>query len=447
MSASPAEPRKFTRDVIWVAASLVTFAVGGAVWAVLTAHGLGTGGRGNLNLIGTAITLAALACGLGANYSLPSLVREDRFSTGSLVVSLLTLGAVVNGVVVAVYASVGYTLTIQAIYMILVVASVTLLPVSWAKTIASALLSTVRDFKTLFFASALGQVIQVGGGALLLVTDRMTVATAVGATTAGAAASLVVLGPHLVQAVRGTSLRPSTTSLRRIGRAASGAMPGVLGQSLNYRLDFFVVAALSGAEAVGIYGIAVIVAELLFYPALIVSQVLLPRAAQLGSGGAEPAYRIVVASTLAIAAVLFVAAPSLIRHVFGPGFLEASPALRALLPGLICLALWQLATFELAGRGKLFLLSASALTGVAVTLVADLVLVPRYNVRGAAIAATLGYLATAAVVLPALRRELGYRIRDLILLRRSDVALVRDELVAVVRALRPDRAAQGGSGA
>lgn len=444
MSATVATPpTKFTQDVVWVTASLAAFAIGGAVWAVMTAHGLGTAGRGNLNLVGVTIVLAGLGCAAGSNYWLPSVIREDAVHTREIIGAMLVVGGIVNAVALVVVVVVGAALTIAAIYGILIAATLTLLPASWLKTLASSVLSAGRDFKGLFVAGLLGQLVQLGGGTFLLVTDRMTVGTAIAATTAGAVVNLAALVPLAHRTVPFHGIGPSRASIRRVLKAGVATMPGVLGQSLNYRVDLLVVAAVSGAEAVGIYGIAVLVAEILFYPALIVSQVLLPRSAQLGSGGAEPAYRIVLAATLAVSTLLFVTAPMLIEHVFGPGFLEASPALRALLPGLMAMALWQLTTFELVGRGKLFLLSASALTGVTVTLIADLLLVPRYNVRGAAISATLGYLATTTVVLPALRSELGYRIRDLILLRPSDVALVRAELAAVVRALRPDRARGG----
>ena len=244
----------------------------------------------------------------------------------------------------------------------------------------------------------------------------------------------LALGPTLRRELAGDAVRATRAGVVRMARSGTATIPGVLGQSLNYRLDLLVVAALSGAQAVGIYGIAQLGSEILLYPALVVGQVLLPRAAQMTrEGTAAPAYRLVVALTLAIGTLLFLIAPVLVRRLFGPEFSEASPALRALIPGLLALALWQLATHELVGRGRLAIMSVSALTGVVVTFLADLVLVPRYNVRGAAIGATIGYCATALVVLPLVRRELGYRLRDLLLVRPSDARLVASELHRLLR--------------
>ena len=429
MSVAAPPARKFTTDIAWSAAALVTFSVSGLAWAILTAHGLGAAGRGNLNLVSLAVVLAGLVCAAGTNYSLPSLLGEGRSSAGELLGAAAVLGSVMNALIVVLTVFVGAALTIQAIYAILIAAMLTLLPVSWVKTVASSLLAARRDFRALFASGLAGQLVQVGGGVALLVTGRMTVGTAVGATTAGAAVTMVWLGVIVRRELVGDAVRTTRTGVVRMARSGAATIPGVLGQSLNYRLDLFVVAALSGAEAVGIYGISQIVSEILLYPALVVGQVLLPRAAQMSrEGTAAPAYRIVVGFTVAIGTLLFLVSPLLIRHVFGPEFSEASPGLRALIPGSLALALWQLATHELVGRGRLAIMSISALAGVLVTVLVDLVLVPRYNVRGAAIGASIGYLATALVVLPMVRKELGYRLRDLLLVRPSDARLVASEL-------------------
>lgn len=429
--SAPVEPRKFTTDVIWSAASLVTFAFSGAVWAALTAHGLGAAGRGNLNLITVAVTIASLVCSAGSAYALPSLVSSGNRVPGPLVGAYLAVGGVLNAFAVAGGALVASAFGLSAIQTVLLVALATLLPLSWVRSLTAAIATVERDFRTLFYGGLIGQVAQLTGGVLLLAMGRLTLETAVASTTAGAVLTLLVIAARSARHVGPSGLAPSLATIRRVLTAGVATMPGVLGQSLNYRLDIFFVAALSGAQAVGIYGIAVLLSEILFYPSLVISQVLLPRAARLLEGKSEPAYRIVLTTTALVAVAIFVLAPWLVETVFGPEFLEASPAIRLLLPGVLALSFWHLATFELVGRGQLLLMSASALVGVVVTLLGDVLLVPDYNVRGAAAAATLGYLATTAVVLFAVRRQLGYRIRDLILVRRSDLALMAEELEAL----------------
>jgi O-antigen/teichoic acid export membrane protein len=426
-------PRRFTSDIVWVAASLATFAAAGAAWAVITSHGLGAGGRGNLSLIGVVIALAGLACSVGTGYTLPALLQTDRFAAGELVAAAVAIGLAVNVVVTVGVIVIGNLASVPVIYTVLVVSSLTLLPASWLKSIFAALLGARRDFKTLFVSGAAGQAVQLAIGVVLLVTGTMGVASAVAATTAGATVSALLL----LTALRGAGLGRLAVragAVRQLLRAGAEALPGMLGQSLNYRVDLLVVASLAGAQVVGVYFVGVLVAETLFYPAQIVAQVLLPRAAQERLGGtAAPAYRLVAALTIAMAVALFVAAPYVVRAAFGPEFSEASPAARALMPGVIALALWQMATFELAGRGRVWLMSVSAFAGVGVTLVFDALLVPRWDVRGAAIAATIGYVTTAAIVIPSLRRVLGYRLRDLLLVRPSDLALASAELRALWR--------------
>jgi O-antigen/teichoic acid export membrane protein len=432
-----AGPKRFTSDLVWVAASLVTFAAAGAAWAVITSHSLGAGGRGNLSLIGVVVGLGGLACSAGTGYTLPALLASGRDDAGAVVGAALAIGTAVNLVVVLGVVVAGAAATIPVLYMVMVVACMTLLPASWLKSVFGAFLGARRDFRAVFVAGAAGQAVQLGLGGSFAATGMLTVGSAVTATAAGAVVTMVGMVPVVLRIVPLRRLTLRTTTIRRVLRAAAQALPGILGQSLNYRVDLLVIASLAGAQVVGVYFVGVLVAETLFYPAQIVSQVLLPRAAQETFGGtAAAAYRIVSGTTIVLALGVFAAAPYLMRFVFGPEFIEASPATRALMPGIIALSLWQMATFELAGRGRIWLMSISAFVGVAVTLVLDLLLVPPYGVRGAAIAASVGYVATAAVIVPSLRSVLGYRFRDLLVPRREDLALVRQELRALRRQLR-----------
>jgi O-antigen/teichoic acid export membrane protein len=430
--APPQPARRFTRDVVWSGASLVAFGVAGLAWASITAYGLGAGDRGNLSIIGVAVMLGALGCAAGTNYTLPSLLAERRFERGELLGGALALGALANVLVFGAALTVAIVLFVERLFPAFVLAMALLLPASWVKTLLAAMLAAGRDFKGIFWSALAGLAVQVGTGAVLLATGAMTLRAAVLANAAGALVTVAAAAVPVRRALSGSPPAPPPTAARRIARAATAALPGALAQALNYRLDLLVVATLAGAATTGIYAVGIILTEALFYPALIVSQVLLPRAAQmLGRSAAEPAYRLVLGTTVALGAVVWLAAPYLVRVLFGPAFVEASSAVRILVPGVVVLSLWQLATFELAGRGRVTIMSASALTGVAVTIAADLVLVPRYDVQGAAAAAALGYVATTLVVLPALRREFGYRIRTLLVPRRSDVALFARELRAM----------------
>jgi O-antigen/teichoic acid export membrane protein len=429
-----AQPRRFTSDVVWVAASLATFAVSGASWAVMTSHGLGAAGRGNLSLIGVVVALGGLACAAGTSYTLPSLISSSRASPLELVGAAIAVGVAINALVLLGVVAVGATLSAQAIYGITIVACATLLPASWLKSTFSALLAARRSFRALFVAGVAGQAVQLTIGAVLLIAGRLTLWGAVTATLAGATVNAVLVVLVFRHELSFRALIPRASAIRQIVRAGSVAVPGILGQSLNYRIDLLLVASLSGAQVVGVYFVGVLIAETLFYPAQIVSQVLLPRATQEGSARtAAPAYRLVLTTTATLAVVVFVTAPWIVRWVFGPEFAEAAPGARMLLPGVIALAFWQLATFELAGRGRVWLMSVSAFCGVGVTLLLDLVLVPRYDVRGAAIASSIGYIVTAAVVLPGVQRVLGYRLRDLFLARRSDLVLTWSEAKALWR--------------
>ena len=425
--AAEASRGRFSRDVIWSGASLIVFALGGAVWAVLTADGLGPEGKGALSLLSLVLMLAGLTCSVGTTYTMPALLRADDVAPGEIVASSVFLGALANAVVLAGAATIGpFVLSGRGTAVLLFGVS-TLLPLSWLKTIGGAVLTTAREFRDLFLIALAGQVVQVGGAASLLALHRMTIFLAIATNSAGALASLVVTATAVRRTTPLRDLRPSHRGLRGVTRAALAAQPGIFAQSMNYRLDLFVVAWLATDRVVGVYAIAVFLAEVLFYPSLMVSQVLLPRAAA-AAGSAESAYRIVMTLTFALAIAMWLAAPLVVHGLFSPRYDEAIGGVRALLPGTLALALWQLGTFELAGRGRLGAMSWSALAGIVATFAADAILVPRHGVLGASAGASIGYAITVALVLRPLCRVTRYRLRDLLLVRAQDLSLVAGEV-------------------
>jgi O-antigen/teichoic acid export membrane protein len=432
---APAPERRFSRNVVWSAASLLVFSLAGSAWAVMTADGLGPEGKGVLSLVGLVLMLGGLACSLGTSYTMPALLGVGAAGDGPILASAVVVAVALNLAVIAGIAAIGaFTLGSRALGILLFGAA-TLLPFSWLKTIAGSALTAHRAFRELFFVTLPGQAVQVCGAALLLTLHHMNVFLAIAANATGAALTAAASIVALRRWTGRRELRVSRAAIRSVTRAAFAAQPGILAQSMNYRLDLFVVVWLSDNRVVGVYAVAVFLAEVLFYPAGIVGQVLLPRAAREGSG-AEPAYRIVMTFTLLLGIAMWFAAPPLVHLLFSARFSEAAGGVRALLPGVLALSLWQLGTFELAGRGRLVAMSVSAVTGIAATFLSDAFLVPRYGVVGASLGASVGYAATVAAVIPPLRRRLNYRIRSLLLVRRSDLTLAAREVAHVISEVR-----------
>jgi O-antigen/teichoic acid export membrane protein len=125
---------------------------------------------------------------------------------------------------------------------------------------------------------------------------------------------------------------------------------------------------------------------------------------------------------LVVAAVL---GPLLLPLLFGTAFRDSVEPFLLLLPGALGFAATAVFSSGLMassapGRSSLGPL-VSLVTGVAL----DLVLIPRFGANGAAAAASAAFLAGGAVALLAYRRSSPFGWRELVLPRRSDLAVLR----------------------
>jgi O-antigen/teichoic acid export membrane protein len=172
-------------------------------------------------------------------------------------------------------------------------------------------------------------------------------------------------------------------------------------QFLNYRLDIFVVNYFLGPAAVGIYGVAVSLAELLWFLPDAVGYAVFPRAAAAKGDAHTWGWRYAAMTTgvtAAGAAVLAVSAPVVIRGVFSPTFIGAYPALLWLLPGAVLLSGAKVLANEIVGRGYPQYNAITAAIALGVTIVLDLLLIPRLGIAGAAMATSLSYATVLAAV-------------------------------------------------
>jgi O-antigen/teichoic acid export membrane protein len=212
------------------------------------------------------------------------------------------------------------------------------------------------------------------------------------------------------------------------------SMPAYLSnliQFLNYRLDLFLVSAMIGLHAVGIYALAVAVAQLLWLVAQAAALVLLPRvAADAGdphrsSLRSAQVGRLTLYITVAGALVLAVFGRLLVPAIYGERFRESIDPLLLLLPGIATFSLGTVLAAHVAGSGRpsLNLLASSA--GLSVTLALDLTLIPAMGVRGAAIASSASYLTSAILTVGVFSRLTGLSPLRLILPAREDLGLVR----------------------
>jgi stage V sporulation protein B len=202
----------------------------------------------------------------------------------------------------------------------------------------------------------------------------------------------------------------------------------------NYRIDTYIIQAvmLAPKGPLGLYSMAVTMAELIFYVPDSVTMIFLPRVAGLSQEDADALLarvsRLTVLLTCLVAVALIPAAWIGI-HLVLPRFVDCLPAFYVLLPAVISLSLSKVMTSYIAGRGRPGPISLGATIAVVVNIVANFILIPHFGIVGAAMASLISYTTSAALLLTVASR----------LSHRSLLALVvpgREEARIVVACVR-----------
>jgi O-antigen/teichoic acid export membrane protein len=221
------------------------------------------------------------------------------------------------------------------------------------------------------------------------------------------------------------------------------AYPAGVVSFLNLRSDQFLLGYLAGTASVGVYSVAVTVAELLLFFPRSLATALMPRITGADSVSAKhmaaSACRHTVGGALISAAAL-VPIGLLIPVLFGEAFRPSVVPFFLLLPGLGAFALAPVLSTYFSGQlGRPIVTSLFAGMSLALDVLLVWALVPRLGVPGAALASTLAYLATIVVMVTYFRRLTGVSLREMFAVKRGDLAAYRtvfDPLLRLTRSAR-----------
>ena len=231
-------------------------------------------------------------------------------------------------------------------------------------------------------------------------------------------------------ALRGDAgARKSVADLWRDGRAF--ALKSWLANTvtmLSLRQDMLLLAALAGAREVGIYSIAVTAAELAWYVPNALQNV---ATVKFAAGGDETELvermnRSVWPFTLAFAVCVFAVAAPLIPLVYGGVFSASVLPLLLLLPGIVATSMSTSLSAWLTGRGHPQEPAIANGANMAINLVANLILAPRFGAAGAALASTISYSVGTAVIVWRFHARTGARVLDILVPRPADLAAMFD---------------------
>jgi O-antigen/teichoic acid export membrane protein len=253
--------------------------------------------------------------------------------------------------------------------------------------------------------------LNLGGVGLLLATSRLTLWSAIACwifATLISAVAAVRLGGRQAGGLQRVDRQVLGASLRFGGQAWLSQLTGIV----NFRIALLLTQWLLGTVAVGLFAIAVTIAEVLFYFPNALAIVSSARYAAASRADARAllrrSARWVLAVSGATAIGLAIVARPVIRLGFGASYNESATVLQIILPGVvaytpIAVVTWYFNAHRQRPIVNLIIAGFSAILNASLTLL----WAPRHGLAGVAWATTTAYVAASLFSIVMVRRESG----------------------------------------
>lgn len=202
---------------------------------------------------------------------------------------------------------------------------------------------------------------------------------------------------------------------------------GSLTEFAVWRLDQMMLTALAEPKMVGLYAVAVAISEIMSSLASSVSDALMPEVAGSREESASvtllgKSLRLTFYAQVIALVPIWMLEPYLLGYIFGPGFLEASGALRLLLVASVLWSAGQICISGLNGFGHPGLGTIARVTSAATTVMALVPLLPVLGIMGAALASIIGYGVMFLVALGFLLKVRNVGVVEFLKPRKNDIS-------------------------
>ncbi|MGE6368792.1 flippase [Planococcus kocurii] len=206
---------------------------------------------------------------------------------------------------------------------------------------------------------------------------------------------------------------------------------------LNYKVDALFLAKLRGPDEVGIYSIGTTIAELIWQIPGAIGVVLfssnLNKSKKDATESTVRLTRISFVASIILGSILYFISPLLIKLTFGIEFIEASTAIRLLLPGIIFMVVFQILNSDMNAKGKPLMAFKVFLFALIGNCILNFLLIPTYGIKGAAFASTITYVISTIIYMVMYTRFNNINLREIICLNSKDISIVKNKLIRRIK--------------
>lgn len=377
----------------------------GVITSLLSAWALGPEGRGDLMIILTwpGILVMVAEFGLPMAYRFWTAKEPDRisalFSNAVLLTFLLGLGMLF----VAWFAIPLLIGSRSPEVMMLAQVYAVVIPTTLFTDLIRGILEGARRFHWVAALRLIFFGVQAVSYMGLWFTGRLTLSAAMYTMIVSSVTSMVVALIGITRELR-PRWEPKFADLKLALRYGVRDYPGVLTEMINWRLDMMMLVGMGSSAAIGLYAVAVRMSDITTLLASSVGDAVMPEVA--ASKKADEATKIVAKSLrltltahLILLVPLWVSAPYILQFAYGDGFVPVTNVLRLLMLASVIWSSGAILISGLNGLGHPGLSTSARLSAAIVMVIALLAWLPRWGIKGAALASITGYSVMTIVAL------------------------------------------------
>lgn len=412
--------------------------------SVIVARWLGPEGLGSLAVLNNTIILALTIGNLGLTSANTYFIAKDRKTLAPVWANAIVF-ALFGGTLVAV-AVVALAKTDPALFGgvpadLILIAAISI-PFQFVVVLGLNVLLAMDRIRQLNLLDSMTPAFTLFNAIVVLVVWRSNLKVLVSFNTGAAvvlsACTLWAIARLVARQKERAALRPDTPLLKdAIGYGLRFYIP-LMAAVLLFRVDLLIVNHFRGAAEAGVYAVASQVVNSLTMVPGVIAMLLFPRVASYQDPRGEFAVQVTRHTSFVWLFMCAAAAAGsfLLPLVYGARFADATIQLLILLPGIFLIGIESVLVQHFTGTGLPIAIPVFWLITLGINVGLNIVLVPGYGARGAAVTSTLSYTLIFGFVAVYFCMKTGRRPAEIFLLRSGDLRY----LLAKARLASPSRA-------
>ena len=432
--------KRLSSEAFWLFANQIVTTLCGLSAAVITARTLGPEGRGLFTVVFFFCAMLITFTELGMGHAIPRYTASKKWSKQDILTSVLAVSiirimitTIIASIILLFYANVMFE---DVDVGLLFIAFLSIFPIALHAFLLPYLfgIGETKIYALLLAFSSFISFFLIGINYLL---DTITVERLLWMEVLGHSITVVVVSFVIVNKVGSRLGKVKLDFIWRLLKYGIGDYFSSILLFLNNRSIFIIINTLVNAAAVGIYSLALVIAEKLYMVGDAVGSSLFIRISRSNEISeieySALIFRITMIVLLPIALLAGILSDVIVYVLFGEEFQDTAYILRILLIAFVLQAGWRIIWLSLAGYGKIWWVALTNLFMSIVNISIAVSLLPIYGVEGAAYALTAASIVgilVGAWQLSYLAPELKYY--DVLMLKRDDLNILRQVVVGYI---------------